>query len=200
MHLLTAGERVVFALCRPPGHHAGRDYAGGYCYFNNASIAARTLAAHGRVALLDVDFHAGNGTQDIFYEDPNVLTVDIHAEPDRQYPYFSGYADERGAGAGLGYHHNFLLPYKADDTLYLATLATALAEIRDFAPHWLVLSFGADIYAGDPISDLAVTAPGFAAIGQRIAGLGLPTLIVMEGGYNTEQLGANTINLLAAFA
>ena len=199
-HLLTAGEQAVFALCRPPGHHAGRDYAGGYCYFNNASIAARTLAAHGRVALLDVDFHAGNGTQDIFYEDPSVLMVDIHADPDRQYPYFSGYADERGAGAGLGYHHNFPLPYKADDALYLATLDAALAEIRSFAPHCLVLSFGADIYAGDPIGDLAVTTPGFAAIGARIASLGLPTLIVMEGGYNTEQLGANTVNLLAGFA
>ena len=199
-HLLTAGERAVFALCRPPGHHAGRDFAGGYCYFNNASIAARTLSTHGRVALLDVDYHAGNGTQDIFYEDPTVLTVDIHADPDRQYPYFAGYADERGAGAGLGYHHNYPLPYKTDDALYLATLDAALAKIRDFAPRWLVLSFGADIYAGDPIGDLAVTTPGFAAIGQRIASLELPTLIVMEGGYNTEQLGTNTVNLLAGFA
>jgi acetoin utilization deacetylase AcuC-like enzyme len=198
--LLLAGQPALFALCRPPGHHAGRDFAGGYCYFNNASIAARHLAAHGTVALLDVDFHAGNGTQDIFYEDPTVLTVDIHANPDRQYPYFAGYADERGAGAGLGYHHNFLLPYKAGDTLYLATLDAALAEIRDFAPRCLVLSFGADIYAGDPIGDLAVTTPGFAAIGERIASLGLPTLIVMEGGYNTERLGVNTVNLLAGFA
>ena len=198
--LLLAGEPAVFALCRPPGHHAGQDFAGGYCYFNNASIAARRLAAHGRVALLDVDFHAGNGTQDIFYADPGVLTVDIHAHPERQYPYFAGYAEERGAGPGLGFHHNFPLPYKTDDARYLATLAAGLAEIRAFAPRWLVISFGADIYAGDPIGDLAVTTPGFAAIGAAVAALGLPALIVMEGGYNTGQLGVNTVNFLTPFA
>jgi acetoin utilization deacetylase AcuC-like enzyme len=198
--LLHEGNHAVFALCRPPGHHAGRDFAGGYCYLNNASIAARYLSAHGAVSLLDVDFHAGNGTQDIFYSDPTVLTVDLHADPDRQYPYFTGYADERGAGSGLGFHRNITLPAGASDDLYLAALDEGLHIIRDAAPDMLVLSFGADIFGGDPIGDLVVTIGGFVEIGRRIAALGLPTLIVMEGGYNTQQLGTNTVAFLEAFA
>jgi len=192
---------VIYALCRPPGHHAYRDLMSGVCFINNAAVAAHRLAGRlGKVAILDIDVHHGNGTQDIFYADPGVLTVDIHAHPERQYPYFAGYAEERGAGPGLGFHHNFPLPYKTDDARYLATLAAGLAEIRAFAPRWLVISFGADIYAGDPIGDLAVTTPGFAAIGAAIAALGLPALIVMEGGYNTGQLGVNTVNFLTPFA
>ena len=198
--LILDGEQAVFALCRPPGHHAGRDFAGGYCYLNNASIAARFLSAQGKVAILDIDFHAGNGTQDIFYADPAVLTVDLHADPERQYPYFTGYVEERGEGHGLGFHHNLTLPLAADDAVYLAALDEGLRLIRKARPAYLVLSFGADIFGGDPIGDLAVTTAGIGEIGRHIAALNLPTLIVMEGGYNTDHLGANTVTVLQAFA
>jgi acetoin utilization deacetylase AcuC-like enzyme len=198
---VQAGESAVFALCRPPGHHAGRDFGGGYCYLNNACIAANYLATMlggGRVALLDVDYHCGNGSQDIFYHSADVLTISLHADPDRQYPYFSGYADETGAGPGLGFHHNFPLPVATTDTLYLETLEQALSHIRTVRPGYLVVSFGADIFEGDPLGDLAITTAGFAAIGAKIAQLRLPTLIIMEGGYNTEALGQNTVAFLNA--
>ncbi|MFN8454388.1 MAG: histone deacetylase family protein [Anaerolineae bacterium] len=215
---LCAGESAVFALCRPPGHHAGPDYAGGYCYLNNACIAAQYLASSlsggteggasspfpggiegGRVALLDIDYHAANGTQDIFYNSAQVLTLSLHADPHHQYPYFTGYADEIGAGVGTGFHRNFPLPSGTDDAAYLRTLDEALSRITEFDPHYLVLSFGADTFGGDPLGDFALTTPGFAAIGARIAALGLPTLIVMEGGYNTEALGENICTLLEGF-
>jgi acetoin utilization deacetylase AcuC-like enzyme len=199
--LIQAGQQAVFALCRPPGHHAGRDFAGGYCYLNNACIAAKYLTEGGhRVALLDVDYHCGNGSQDIFYGSTDVLTISLHADPNYEYPYFVGYADETGDGAGAGFHRNFPLPAGTDDTAYLQTLDQALAVIRSFAPRYLILSFGADIFEGDPLGDLAVTTAGFVAIGKRIAALGLPTLIVMEGGYNTEALGRNTCAFLEPFA
>lgn len=220
---LRAGESAVFALCRPPGHHAGPDYAGGYCYLNNACIAAKYLTSpplggivprtpgplgrrargageHSRVALLDIDYHAGNGTQDIFYNSAEVLTLSLHADPQYQYPYFSGYANEIGAGAGLGFHHNFPLPPGTDDQAYLRTLSQALSLIRQFDPRYLVLSFGADTFGGDPLGDFALTTAGFATIGAQIAALGRPTLIVLEGGYSTEALGENTCKLLEAFA
>lgn len=197
---LLDGSPAAFALCRPPGHHAGRDFAGGYCYLNNASIAAQFLAHHGRTAMLDVDYHAGNGSEDIFYHSPEVLTISLHGDPASQYPYFVGYADETGAGNGVGYHHNFPLPKGTGDEDYCQTLAVALNLLRQFAPQYLVLSFGADIYAGDPLGDLAVTTAGFKRIGELIEGLNVPTLIVMEGGYNIAELGVNTVALLAAFA
>lgn len=198
---IQAGQKAVFTLCRPPGHHAGRDFAGGYCYLNNACIAAKYLTeGRHRVALLDVDYHCGNGSQDIFYDSAEVLTISLHADPDRQYPYFVGYADETGEVAGTGFHRNFPLPAKTDDTAYLQILNQALAFVRGFAPRYLVLSFGADIFEGDPLGDLAITTAGFAAIGERIAALGLPTLIIMEGGYNTEALGRNTCAFLESFA
>ncbi len=197
---LLDGALASFALCRPPGHHAGRDFAGGYCYLNNASIAAQFLANQARTAVLDVDYHAGNGTEDIFYHSADVLTISLHANPNRQYPYFVGAADEKGEGAGRGYHRNFPLPVAMDDDAYGETLADALQLIRNFAPHYLVLSFGADIYVGDPLGDLAITTAGFGQIGALIESLGLPTLVVMEGGYNIDELGVNTVALLAAFA
>lgn len=198
--LLLGGERAVFALCRPPGHHAGRDFAGGYCYLNNAAIAARHLAAHGRTAILDVDYHAGNGTQDIFYDSADVLTLSLHADPERQYPYFAGFADETGEGAGLGYHHNFLLPRGADDEAYCQTLNEALARLREFAPRYLVVSFGADTFVGDPLGDLAVTTDGFRRMGALVDSLQTPTLVVMEGGYANEALGYNTVAFLETLA
>lgn len=188
-----------FALCRPPGHHAGKDYAAGYCFINNASVAANWLSQKGKTAILDVDYHAGNGTQDIFYERNDVLTVSIHGDPDFEYPHFIGFADETGAGAGLGFHRNFPLPKGADDAVYLAALDEALNTIRNFAPEYLVLSFGADIFDGDPLGTFRVTRNGFREIGARIAGLKLPTAIIMEGGYANEALGDNTITLLENF-
>jgi acetoin utilization deacetylase AcuC-like enzyme len=196
---VSKGERVTFALCRPPGHHAGKANCGGYCYLNNAAIAAHWLSSQGKVALLDIDYHAGNGTQDIFYDRADALTISIHADPNFEYPHFAGYADERGAGAGLGYHRNFPLPSGTDDAAYLKTLDQALGMIRDFKPANLVLSAGMDIYAEDPLGRIKVTTNGIAEIGRRIAGLNLPTVIVFEGGYNNDALPRNTLALLGAF-
>jgi acetoin utilization deacetylase AcuC-like enzyme len=197
---VLAGEQTVFALCRPPGHHAGHDYAGGYCYFNNASIAAAQLKARGKVAVLDVDYHAGNGTQDIFYDSADVLTISIHADPNRMYPGFLGFADETGTGPGLGFHRNFPLPRDVTDDAYLQVLDEAIALIQAFAPASLVVSAGMDIYEGDPLGDFDITTDGFRRIGQRIAALNLPTAIIMEGGYNNDALGENTVALLTPFA
>lgn len=188
-----------FSLCRPPGHHAGKDYAAGYCFINNASVAANWLSQKGKTALLDIDYHAGNGTQDIFYERNDVLTISIHGDPDYEYPHYIGFTDETGAGAGLGFHRNFPLPKGTDNSGYLAALDQALALIRNFDPQFLVLSFGADTFDGDPLGKFHVTREGFHEIGKRIAGLNLPTTIIMEGGYANEALGENTLTLLENF-
>ncbi len=148
------GERSAFGLCRPPGHHAGKDYAGGYCFINNASVAANWLSSKGHVAVLDIDYHCGNGTQDIFYDRDDVFTVSIHADPDYEYPYFIGHADERGRGRGFGFHHNFPLQKDTDDAGYLAVLENALRFIREFKPAYLVISAGMDIYADDPLGTI----------------------------------------------
>jgi len=194
------GQRAAFALCRPPGHHAGREICGGFCFLNNAAIAAQWLSERGKVAILDIDFHAGNGTQDIFYERPDVLTVSLHADPGREYPNYAGYASETGAGPGAGYHRNYPLPAGTDDARYLHTLRQALDLIAKFDPIHLVVSAGMDTYKNDPLSDFTITRQGIAEIGRSIASLNLPTLVVMEGGYDIESLGENVVNLLAAFA
>lgn len=196
---IAEGERAAFALCRPPGHHAGRSFCGGYCYFNNASIAADWLSKMGKVAILDIDYHAGNGTQDIFYQRGDVLTISIHADPDSEYPAFCGYADETGAGKGSGLHRNFPLPAGSDDKQYLSALEEAIDLIQSFAPEYLVLSAGMDLYSGDPLGKFRVTRDGIREVGARIAKLGLPTLIVMEGGYNNAALGENIAALLGEF-
>jgi acetoin utilization deacetylase AcuC-like enzyme len=196
---IAEGERSAFALCRPPGHHAGKSFCGGYCYLNNAAIAAQWLSARGKLAILDIDYHAGNGTQDIFYERGDVLTISIHADPDSAYPSFCGYADEIGTGQGSGLHRNFPLPAGINDDRYLSVLEQALAIIRSFAPAFLVLSAGMDLYEGDPLGEFKVTREGIRRIGKRIAGLSLPTLIVLEGGYNNEALGENIASLLKTF-
>jgi acetoin utilization deacetylase AcuC-like enzyme len=188
-----------FALCRPPGHHAGKDYAGGYCYINNAAVAANWLSQKGKTAILDIDYHGGNGTQDIFYERNDVLTISIHGDPDFEYPHYTGFADETGVGAGLGFHRNFPLPKGTSDDGYLAALDEALKTIASFAPEHLVLSFGADTFDGDPLGTFKVTRAGFAKIGKKVAGLNLPTAIIMEGGYANEALGENTRTLLEEF-
>jgi acetoin utilization deacetylase AcuC-like enzyme len=193
------GGSVAFALCRPPGHHAGKDYAGGYCFINNASVAANWLSSKGKVALLDIDYHCGNGTQDIFYERNDVLTISIHADPNFEYPYYAGYASETGAGAGLGFHKNVPLEKATDDARYLSTLEEALHLIRSFEPKYLVVSAGMDIYADDPLGTIRVTTEGIGEIGKRISALHLPTIIVMEGGYNNEALGKNIVGFLGEF-
>ncbi len=190
---------TAFALCRPPGHHAGRANCGGYCYLNNAAVAAHWLTQFGTVAILDIDYHAGNGTQDIFYTRSDVLTISIHADPNYEYPYYCGYPDETGADDGLGYHRNFPLPLGADDQSYLATLAPALELTTVYRPSSLVISAGMDIYGEDPLGKIRVTTEGIAQIGKQIAGLKLPTLIIMEGGYNNAALGTNIVSFLEAF-
>jgi acetoin utilization deacetylase AcuC-like enzyme len=198
--VLTSGEGAAFALCRPPGHHAGRETCGGYCYFNNAAIAAQWLSARGKLAILDIDYHAGNGTQEIFYDRADVLTVSIHADPDFAYPYFSGYADETGTGPGAGRHYNFPLPDGTGDEDYLAVLEKALKAIHVFRPDFLVVSAGMDLSEGDPLGTFEVTGNGIRKIGAKIRGIDKPTLIVLEGGYNNSSLGSNVVSLVENFA
>jgi len=193
---VAMGEHSSFALCRPPGHHAGRNYAGGYCFINNAAVAANWLSSRGRVAVLDIDYHCGNGTQDIFYGRDNVLTISIHADPDFEYPHFIGFANEHGIGKGLGYHHNFPLPKGTDDIVYLKTLDRALELISQYIPTYLVVSAGMDIYADDPLGTIKVSTDGIGKIGKCIASLGIPTVVVMEGGYANEALGRNILAFL----
>jgi len=194
---VRASDETAYALCRPPGHHADVDLYGGYCYLNNAAIAARHLGE--RTAILDIDYHHGNGTQSIFYADPSVLTCSIHAPPDDEYPYFWGEAGERGEGAGLGCNVNLPLPIGAGDAAYLDALDGGLTVLRRFNPRFLVVSSGFDIAAGDPVGGFNVTVDGFRAIGARIAALSLPTLIVQEGGYLPERLGEDATAFLQNF-
>ena len=199
-NLVSQGAASAYALCRPPGHHAFADMAGGFCYLNNAAIAASTLQRHGsRVAILDVDLHHGNGTQGIYYERADVLTVSIHADPIRFYPFFWGHADERGSGAGLGYNLNLPLPRKTGDDGFLAALETALQRIKAFAPDALVIALGLDAHESDPFGGLTVTTRGFEKIGARIAAMKLPTVLVQEGGYLNAALGANLASFLSGF-
>ena len=197
--LLLAGDRAAYVLCRPPGHHAGRALYGGYSYLNNAALAAAHLLPRGPVAILDIDYHHGNGTQDIFYTSDQVLFISLHADPNRAYPFFSGHAAEQGADAGAGYNRNFPLPASTDDTHYLDVLDQALDLIKQFVPTHLIVSTGLDIYRDDPLGDFDLSQDAFSHIGSHIAALSLPTLLVQEGGYNIDQAGALIINLLNAW-
>jgi acetoin utilization deacetylase AcuC-like enzyme len=197
---LLSGERVCYALCRPPGHHAAADLYGGFCYLNNAAIAARHLQHNGeRVAILDVDYHHGNGTQLLFYRDPRVLYCSLHVHPDADYPYYWGETDELGEGPGRGTNRNWPLPPGTDDEHYLATLDEALDVVCDFAPNCLVVSAGFDTVEGDPAGGFHLTRAGLAEIGGRIAALSLPTLIVQEGGYLLDTLGEDAVAFLQPF-
>ncbi|MGC9522735.1 MAG: histone deacetylase family protein [Anaerolineae bacterium] len=198
--LVWRGAGAAYALCRPPGHHAIADRYGGFCYLNNAAIAARFLCGAGPVAVLDIDYHHGNGTQSIFYQDPRVLTVSLHADPTFDYPYYWGFAHERGAGPGTGTNLNLPLPQGTDDDVYLTALKEALDAIRRFAPAHLVVSMGLDAIKGDAIGKFNVTLDGWAEVGRRVAALALPTIIVQEGGYRLDQLGASALAFLSAFA
>jgi acetoin utilization deacetylase AcuC-like enzyme len=198
---VLAGAPAAYALCRPPGHHAFADVAGGFCFLNNSAIAAQHLRGKAaRVAILDVDLHHGNGTQGIFYARADVLTVSIHADPERFYPFFWGYANERGDGAGVGANLNLPLPRKSGDERFLEALETGLRRIRSFAPEALVVALGLDAFEGDPFGGLSVTTPGFARIAEAIAALRLPTVIVQEGGYLCDVLGDNLTSFLAGYA
>lgn len=198
--VLDSKARVSFALCRPPGHHAGRDYCGGYCYLNSAAIAANHARRCGRrVAILDIDYHHGNGTQDIFYEDPDVLFASIHADPATDYPFFWGHADECGSGAGAGKTLNLPLPRGTAIDGYNIALDQALPAVSAHRTELLVLSFGADTFEDDPISFFKLRRDDYREIASRIAALGLPTLIVMEGGYSIKDLGYNVAALLSGF-
>ncbi len=197
---VMAGEPSAYALCRPPGHHAFADVAGGFCFVNNSAVAAQHLRkAASRVAILDVDLHHGNGTQGIFYNRADVMTVSLHADPVRFYPFFWGHADERGEGPGLGYNLNLPLPRKTADTGFLEALDVGIKRIRAFAPDALVVALGLDAFEGDPFGGLSVSTPGFARIAERIAALKLPTVIVQEGGYLCDELGDNLTSFLMGF-
>ena len=195
------GEKSAFALCRPPGHHSGTDYFGGYCYLNNAAICAEAALARGlrRVAILDVDYHHGNGTQDIFYSRADVAFASIHADPVTDYPFFWGHADETGEGEGNGATLNLPLPRGTGWSAYQPALIHALDWIGRQEPELLIVSFGADTHEADPISHFKLTTRDYPKMARRIASLRLPTLIVMEGGYAVDALGANVAGFLGAF-
>lgn len=191
----------VFALCRPPGHHATQNLYGGYCFLNNAAIAAQALRDRGaeRVAILDIDYHHGNGTQSIFYDRSDVLFLSIHADPADDYPFFSGYADEGGIAQGDGFNHNYPLPLGTQWHLYQDALHTALHRIRQFGPDALVISLGVDTFEGDPIAKFCLHTDDYRAIGALIASLSRPVLFVMEGGYAMEAIGQNVVALLRGY-
>ncbi len=198
---LLGGERAAFALCRPPGHHCGADYMGGYCYLNTAAVAAEAAIAAGkdRIAILDIDYHHGNGTQDIFYARGDVLFVSIHADPATDYPFYWGHADETGEGSGEGATVNLPLPRGTDLGRFERALEQALDRIAHFDADLLICSYGADTYAGDPISYFSIETEDYHHIARRIAGLRLPTLVVMEGGYAVDALGRNVAAFLSGF-
>lgn len=199
--LVLAGETACYALARPPGHHAGREFAAGFCYLGNSALAAQVLRqGHDKVAVLDIDVHHGNGTQDLFYERPDVLTVSIHADPVRFYPFHWGYAHETGRGAGDGSNLNLPLPRGTSDADYAPALTDALEAIDRFGATALVVALGLDAHESDPFQGFAITTTGFSKIAGRIAALGLPTVLVQEGGYLSEPLGDNLSAVLEGFA
>jgi acetoin utilization deacetylase AcuC-like enzyme len=199
--IVANGDRAAFALCRPPGHHAHNDMYGGYCFLNNAAIAAQAFRDAGakRVAVLDVDFHHGNGTQDIFYERDDVLFCSLHGAPEDTFPYFIGFKDEKGRGKGEGYNINYPMPPLTAYATWSKALEDACRKIKRYAPDALVVSLGVDTYKDDPISTFKLDSPDFKTYGARIAKLKVPTLFVMEGGYAVEAIGINTVNVLEGF-
>ena len=198
---LHSGARCVFSLCRPPGHHAAIDMFGGYCFINNAAVAAQYLLDKGaqRVAILDVDFHHGNGTQDIFYQRDDVLFLSLHGDPMDAFPHFLGHADETGKGVGEGFNVNYPMPPGTTFDVWRAALANALGVVSDYAPQALIVSLGVDTFETDPISFFKLKSEDFKTYGRDIAALGLPTLFVMEGGYDIAEIGVNAVNVLQGF-
>lgn len=198
---VLAGDKVAVGLCRPPGHHAGADYLGGYCFINQAAVAAQAARDAGveRVAILDIDYHHGNGTQDIFWDRGDVFYASVHADPATDFPFYWGHADECGEGEGAGYTLNLPLPQGTDISAFRAAQATALAAIAHFEPGLLIVSFGADTFAGDPISNFKLQTDDYAALAGDIAAAGLPTVVLTEGGYAVAELGDNLASFLSGF-
>lgn len=198
---VLAGDRAAFALCRPPGHHAGFDYCGGYCHLNAAAVSAQAGRNFGveRVAIVDIDYHHGNGTQDLFWTRSDVFYASVHADPATDYPFYWGHADERGEGAGEGTTLNLPLPQGIEMTAFRRAQAQALDAIAQFDPGLLVVSFGADTWKGDPISHFALETADYALLARDIAARGWPTVIVMEGGYAVAALGDNIASFLSGF-
>lgn len=196
-----SGGRAAFALTRPPGHHAGRDFFGGYCFLNNAALAAQTLRDGGaqRVAVLDIDYHHGNGTQCIFYDRADVFFASIHGDPRTEYPFYLGHADEKGEGAGLGFNLNLPLPRGTGFAAWRAALTQARAAIDAFWADALVVSLGVDTFEADPISGFQLRSDDYLMVGKDIAGMGLPTVFVLEGGYAVQDIGVNVVNVLEGF-
>lgn len=200
--LVMRGEQAVFSLCRPPGHHAGIAYCGGFCFLNNAALAAQAMRNNGaaRVAILDVDFHHGNGTQEIFYRRSDVMFLSLHGHPDQHYPFFSGHRDECGEGEGYGFNHNYPMHTSGSHgELWFQALELALEEIVRYKPDALVISLGVDTYKNDPISAFDLYSEDYFILGEKLAGLNLPTLLVMEGGYDVDAIAENVGNVLAGF-
>ena len=188
---LLAGTRYAYVLTRPPGHHTERSVFGGFCYFNNCAVAAHYLSRSGRVAILDIDYHHGNGQQQIFYDRSDVLTISLHGHPSFAYPYFSGFEEEKGEGEGHGFNHNFPMPEKVTHEQYIRVLSRALNIIRKFKPDYLVVALGLDPAKGDPTGTWSFTHSNFAANGEMIGSLRMPTMVVQEGGYRNQSLGIN---------
>ena len=199
--VLSGGERAAFGLCRPPGHHAAIDQFGGYCFLNNAAIAAQHVLDKGakKVAILDVDFHHGNGTQHIFYDRDDVLFLSIHGDPMDAFPYFLGHADETGEGKGDGFNLNIPLPPGAKYSVWKAALETCLERIREFGAETVIISLGLDTFEDDPISFFKLESDDFTDYGAMIASLDLPTVFILEGGYAVDDVGVNTVNVLQGF-
>ena len=195
---LNAGNRFAFALCRPPGHHAGMDLFGGYCFINNSGVAAQRLLDHGakRVAVLDVDFHHGNGTQDLFYRRGDVFTASLHGDPIHAFPYFLGHADEDGEGQGEGANRNYPLAYGTTFDVWSSALADALSRIKAFGAEAVVVALGVDTFERDPISFFKLKSEDFIRMGELISAAGLPVVTCMEGGYGVPEIGLNVANVL----
>jgi acetoin utilization deacetylase AcuC-like enzyme len=198
---LFNGARSAFCATRPPGHHAGADFMGGYCFLNNAAVAAQALRnrGHSRVAILDVDYHHGNGTQSIFYERSDVLFVSLHGDPRTEFPFYLGHADERGTGVGEGFNLNLPLPAGCSAPRWFETLEHACQRVTQHDAQALVVSLGLDTFEGDPISKFALQTPDFLRLGARVAQIGLPTIFVLEGGYATHELGIHAVNVIEGF-
>ena len=194
-------EKSVFALCRPPGHHASKDQYGGYCFFNNVAIAAEKLKEKGakRIFILDIDFHHGNGTQAIFYDRSDVFFVSLHGDPKDAFPHFLGHADEKGSGEGVGYNCNYPMPPGTPYDVWTKSLDDSISKIKNFSPDALIVSLGVDTYENDPISFFKLKSDDFFDVGRKIASINLPTLFVMEGGYAIKEIGVNTVNTLKGF-
>ena len=199
--LLSAGERSAFCATRPPGHHAGADFMGGYCFLNNAAVAAETLRGKGcaRVAILDVDYHHGNGTQAIFYARSDVLFASLHGDPRTEYPFYSGHADETGEGDGLGFNLNLPLPAGTSPGTWFSALEAACERVERHRPDAVVVSLGLDTFVDDPISKFGLVGDDFSKLGARLRRLDLPTVLILEGGYAAAELGVNAANVLDAF-